>query len=476
MVQTRQYDEATAIALMEFAFPEYEERGPKPYEVRADGIYANNDFRQVSPSGTVFDWTPADDMHGPNAPNPDTAPFLPIPFSAAQLAAAMLDGPGQAIQHVLDRRLGYPLDDEALSDFRPRYRWAREAIVQAYVLAANAQSLVGEFDYEAEARAHALAVQYDEANGAANEREGVFAHDVTEDERRARRERAAASVLPLKLAAQQAKESVDHAWREWRADMVRQLLEPPPQHLPMTAHEKESENAGVISAFYSRTFNIEQWARHPIVAPAQAAQLLCGHDPLDADPGSRDAQTLAHLFEGCSTRHPGHRTLLDWVRIAREYGASHTNEIARAVLFLSRQDGGASTTGLSEATAQEGGQALSVQPQAASHTPVASGIGNGPLPLTTGDIAHCFDGIRWSEQQWRKPLGDKPKWLQNCVAIPGQRGVSETRWNPVLIAASLVSNGHSQARSVRARFQTRPQLQPWLDAWETYEADNIDTP
>ena len=116
------------------------------------------------------------------------------------------------------------------------------------------------------------------------------------------------------------------------------------------------------------------------------------------------------------------------------------------------------------------------QPQAEPPAPVvAESANNGPLPLTTGDIAFCFDGIRWNEQQWRKPLGNKPKWLQSCVAIPGQRGVSETRWNPVLIAAALVHDGHAQARSIRAKFQTKPQLKDWLEAWKTYEADNFGT-
>lgn len=125
------------------------------------------------------------------------------------------------------------------------------------------------------------------------------------------------------------------------------------------------------------------------------------------------------------------------------------------------------------------------QPQAATPVPVvvdsasnpplvAGSASNEPLPLTTSDIAFCFDGIRWNEKGWRKPLGDKPKWLQSCVAIPGQRGVSETRWNPVLIAAALVDDGHTQARSIRARFQTKPQLRDWLEAWKTYESDYFD--
>lgn len=98
-----------------------------------------------------------------------------------------------------------------------------------------------------------------------------------------------------------------------------------------------------------------------------------------------------------------------------------------------------------------------------------------PLPLTTGNIAFCFAGLRWDEQQWKKPLGDKRKWLAACIAIPGARGVSETRWNPVLIGAALEREGHAKQNSIRARFQTMPQLAPWRDAWKTYEADNFDT-
>jgi hypothetical protein len=112
---------------------------------------------------------------------------------------------------------------------------------------------------------------------------------------------------------------------------------------------------------------------------------------------------------------------------------------------------------------------------AQSPAPVVA-ASNDTAPLTTGDIAFCFAGLRWDEQGWKKPLGDKPKWLSECVAIPGQRGVSEARWNPVLIGAALVHQGHVEARKVRVRFQTVDLLKPWFDAWKTYEADNFDTP
>lgn len=99
----------------------------------------------------------------------------------------------------------------------------------------------------------------------------------------------------------------------------------------------------------------------------------------------------------------------------------------------------------------------------------------GPAPLTTGNIAFCFAGLRWDEQKWKKPLGDKPKWLRVCIAIPGVRGVSETRWNPVFIGAALIREGHAKPHSVRAKFQAVHILQPWLETWKTYEADNFDT-
>ena len=129
-----------------------------------------------------------------------------------------------------------------------------------------------------------------------------------------------------------------------------------------------------------------------------------------------------------------------------------------------------------EYTAPESTQA---EPQAAPV--VADRASNAPLdappPVPTGDVAHAFDGLRrWNEKAWKDTLGSPPKWLEACIALRGERGKRETRWNPVLIGAALVHNGHAKANSIRARFQTKPQLQDWLEAWKTYEADNFDTP
>lgn len=100
-----------------------------------------------------------------------------------------------------------------------------------------------------------------------------------------------------------------------------------------------------------------------------------------------------------------------------------------------------------------------------------------PTPLTTSDIAHCFADPRWLvEDGLKKRLGNKPKWLAVGIAIPGRRGLNETRWNPVLVGAAIVRAGHAKVNNVRAKFQTNPLLKPWLEAWKTHEADNFDTP
>lgn len=223
MTQSK-YDAATAKALMELAHGECKDEATAPYIQRESGLYVNESFRAVCPPGTIFDWTPADDMEWPGSPNPDTAPFLPIPFTASELAACMLDGPGQSIQFALDKRIGYPLKDGALGSIRARHRWMREALQDAYDIAAAAQLVVGEFDHEEEARAHALAQQYDDADGQANEREGVFEQGITRNEASARRARAVASVADLKAQTERAQAAVADKWKAWRKAMVRQLL------------------------------------------------------------------------------------------------------------------------------------------------------------------------------------------------------------------------------------------------------------
>ena len=84
----RKHDKATAEAIFNMI------GWPESVVIRDDGVYLNEDFRAHSPRDSVFDWTPAYDMDWDGAPNPITAPALPIPFTSNELAACMLDGPG----------------------------------------------------------------------------------------------------------------------------------------------------------------------------------------------------------------------------------------------------------------------------------------------------------------------------------------------------------------------------------------------
>ena len=286
----RLYDLATAKALMRFAYPEYREQDPKPYEIRENGVFATDAFRDVCPPGTIFDWTPADEMGWPGSPNPDTAPFLPIPFDAAQLAAAMIDGPGQSIAHAMEHRLGYPLAGDALSRFSDRMMWMRDAVAEAYAAAAAAQSVIGEFDHDQENRAHAMAQQYEEANEQANDREGVFEQGITRNEASARRARAAASVADLKVQAEGAQAAVAEKWKAWRKSMVRQLLwaDSRRSYIARRLEEiqsdeykkKEPESEAEQQFWFQNVFlELEHWAALADVSAREAAMLLCQRNP-----------------------------------------------------------------------------------------------------------------------------------------------------------------------------------------------------
>ena len=125
--------------------------------------------------------------------------------------------------------------------------------------------------------------------------------------------------------------------------------------------------------------------------------------------------------------------------------------------------------------------ANSINKQTAVVTDSASDGGEpnraGPAPLTTGDLAFCFAGIRCNtEQEWKALIGKGRGWVEKCLVQPGTRGRggAPKLWNPVCIGAALVRDGHAKPNSVRAKFQTVHLLQPWLETWKTYEADNFD--
>jgi len=67
---------------------------PDELEIRDDGVYVKNVYLASDPAEQAFTWTPACEMDWPGAPDPLTAPSLPIPFTAKHLAAFMLDAVG----------------------------------------------------------------------------------------------------------------------------------------------------------------------------------------------------------------------------------------------------------------------------------------------------------------------------------------------------------------------------------------------
>lgn len=271
-MEQRKYDKATAKVIFEMI------GWPESWFIQDDGVFVTDGFRLHSPRGRAFDWKPAYEMDWPGAPNPMTAPALPIPFTANELAACMLDGAGHGIQGALDRRIGYALDDEALERFTLYGRWARDALRDAYALAAKAQMQVGAFDYDEEREAHALIVQAGDANSEANKQEGVFESGITSEEASRRRERAIASVADLQARAQQSDTAVQVKWFAWRKAMVSQLLHP---------EASTPSNAPVVAVIASGDLQLDK------VGPAKPLQrtaaqdfaILCeikkqGYDPL----------------------------------------------------------------------------------------------------------------------------------------------------------------------------------------------------
>lgn len=238
----RTYNIETAKLLLELAYPSCDfqpfvirrDYQPyvdfQPYVIRDDGVYQSDEHREASPVGEIFDWSPAYDMNGPDAPDPMTAPMLPIPFTAAELAAFMLDGAGSMIPEALECRIG---DNAPNLEFlnHPRKRKVREVLQEAFALVAQAVQHIGPPNYKELASAQDLIARYNAENGKANEREKVFEHDdhtnprISNEERRNRRDRAVTSVQESKIRAEQADKVANQNWKEWRKRMVCVLLQ-----------------------------------------------------------------------------------------------------------------------------------------------------------------------------------------------------------------------------------------------------------
>lgn len=147
--QPRQYGAAQARFIMKLAdecaggfnFLEFRDNAEVP------GVFMSETYADVFPSGArgieagrLLAWNPAIDME--NGPDPATWPLLPATFTARDLAAFLVYGVGTFIHDVLGPVGAF--DEAALDNIGgSRDEWARQALREAYALAAGALASVG---------------------------------------------------------------------------------------------------------------------------------------------------------------------------------------------------------------------------------------------------------------------------------------------------------------------------------------------
>lgn len=232
-MQKQMYDEAVALSLMKVANPWHaelitaietaitpeqriaaivESSTQLTFILKSDGLYRSEILCSHCPEEEIFDWSPAYDMDWPDAPNPATAPMLPLPFTANELAAFMLDGTGASVLHAITDS-GCTSDEEAIHKYwgpHPRNRHTREALKAALLLLAEANERVGPLDTKYQEQADALAEQYESALDALP----TFQKHVSEQ------------IQALKAEMFAAKEVAQSTRRAWRKSMVHYLLSP----------------------------------------------------------------------------------------------------------------------------------------------------------------------------------------------------------------------------------------------------------
>ncbi len=196
------------------------------------GVRLSNTCLEYDPTQTLH-WKFACELEGSDAPDPLEAPCLPIPCSANQLAAFMLDGIGAVLPTIYGDWANGPyqsiLDGMGILANKPR-----DALKGAYQAYRDAEAVVGKMDATLEIQKYQLAEELEQKNEEANAREGVFTPNVSEDDRRASRRRAQASIARFKVLSDNADAAYQAAFKVWRKAMANQLLSP---HVPVMADE-----------------------------------------------------------------------------------------------------------------------------------------------------------------------------------------------------------------------------------------------
>lgn len=190
--------------------------------VDADGVRVSDELL-VFELGGGLQWHPASELEGlPGAPDPLEEPNLPFDFSAAQLAAFMVDGIGALLVEIYGPWKTGPDEDE-LHSLGPNAGKAREALRGAYAAYRAAESSVGTLDLKQQVSSQILIGELADANLVANRFERLWESGISEQEKVIRRIRAKASVALRKKRADAVKAEAADAHAAWRQKMVRTL-------------------------------------------------------------------------------------------------------------------------------------------------------------------------------------------------------------------------------------------------------------
>lgn len=170
-----------------------------------------------------LDWTPLCDLVGPGSPDPLSEPSLPFPFTAAQLAAFLMDGWGYFLREAAGEWADGP-DEALLLRLSSRYGKVREVLQEAYRIFREAAASVAPLDSALEEDAQRLWAQRRNVEREANQKTGWRERGITEEERSIRLARARKSTATIVHRHKEAKAKADTAYLAWRRAMVRHLL------------------------------------------------------------------------------------------------------------------------------------------------------------------------------------------------------------------------------------------------------------